>query len=108
MKSYSSWSEDYYFKAKLLSNVQKVKVNISKENIRQENNQFLLAIRSKANKILPERLQEKYQRMDHNFSVAIKIKELGKSPTGRLYSEMHAINELRAITTIDLEAEGSV
>ncbi|MCB9039332.1 MAG: S8 family peptidase [Lewinellaceae bacterium] len=108
LKSYSSWSEDYYFKAKLLSNVQKVKVNISKENIRQENNQFLLAIRSKVNKILPERMQEKYQRMDHNFSVVIKIKELGKSPTGRLYSEMHAINELQAITIIDLEAEGSV
>ncbi|MEZ4991917.1 MAG: S8 family peptidase [Saprospiraceae bacterium] len=108
LKSAASWSEDYYFKAKLLSNVQKLKVNISKENIRQEENQFRIAVRAKENKILPDRMLDKYRKISHQFSLVIKIKELGKNPSGKLYSEMQAINHLQAITDIELEIDNKL
>lgn len=103
LKSTASWSEDYYYKAKLLSNVQTFRVHISKDNIKNENNQFLIAVRAKANRILPNRIQEEMKRQEHEFSLVLKIKELGKTISGNLYSELNAINNLEILSEIELE-----
>lgn len=47
IKFRQSWSQDYYWKIKLLSNCQKQNFNVSKEHIRKENNTFKLAINAK-------------------------------------------------------------
>ena len=104
IKIRSSWSQDYYWRAKLLSNCQKAKFTFSKKNILDESNQFKLAIKSELHKLLPEYLKDNYN-TDNDFSLVITIKENPNLNTGNLYDKMILINDLEAITTIELEAE---
>ena len=100
-KTAGKWSEDYYFKAKMLSNVQRFRVNISKNNIQEENGQFRIGIRSKVNRILPKRIQDTLKERPCFFSLVLKIKDKGLN--GKLYSELKAINNLEMI--LDMEGE---
>ena len=107
LTSESSWSQDYYLKNKIFSNTQKVNFNISRDKIINEDNCFKIAINSAFHKQLTKAEQEPYINNDIHYSLIINIEQNPKKDEslGSLYDELQAINELEAITEIDLDAE---
>src|SRR5689334_20986148 len=49
-----SWSQDYYFKPKMLSNTQKISFSISKKVLLEENCVLKIAVNAKLHKLLSE------------------------------------------------------
>ncbi len=96
------WSEDYYYKSKPLSNVQKINFSVSKDKIINENGTFKIGISSCFNKLLTDVEKQNY-RGEHPFSLAITIED--KAKTGRLYDGLIAENNLQLISEIDAQAE---
>jgi hypothetical protein len=108
IKFKKSWSQDYYYKAKMLSNCQRLNFTISKKDLIDEKGVFKIAINSKLHKLLNPTLEKEYLK-ENKFSLVVTIKEnpVNKKNTGRLYDEIIAINKLESIATLsaDLEAE---
>lgn len=96
-----SWSQDYYWLNKQLSNCQKISFNALKKDLIAEDNTFKLAIRSQLHKLLPLHLKEHYNK-PHKFSLAIRIEDIS-GVEGNLYDEIQLVNSLQVIS--DLEAE---
>lgn len=105
-----SWSQDYYFKAKILSNTQKVSFSISKKVLEEEYCVLKISINSKLHKLLSDLDKSKLKDKDISFSLVLTIEEspVKNENTNRLYDELVAYNELEAINIAeaDLEAEG--
>ncbi len=101
-----SWSEDYYFKAKLLSNCQKIRFVISKKDLLDENCQFKVAVRSKFHGFI-NNLDKGHNDFEHSFSLVITVQEnpVHGILSNRLYTEMNAINNLEVIGEIEAEVE---
>lgn len=106
IKSGQSWSEDYYFKMKLLSNTQKLKLVYNKGDIRNNENKFKLAVNCLRHKLLSPGQRDHYN-TPHKFSFAINIKEKPHHGvlSGNLYNEVEAINTLVAVADLEAEAE---
>jgi hypothetical protein len=106
IKSGQSWSEDYYFKMKLLSNTQKLELVYNKDDIRSNENKFKLAVNCLRHKLLSPGQKDHYS-TSHRFSLAINIKERPHQNTlaGNLYTELVAINTLEAVADLEAEAE---
>ncbi len=106
IKLKSSWSQDYYWRAKLLSNIHKENFTVSKQNILDEDNQFKLAVKCELHKLLPTYLRDDYSG-SHEFSIVLSVKEkpIKGVNTNMLYDEMILINSLDAVSTIELEAD---
>lgn len=106
IKSGQSWSEDYYFKMKLLSNTQKLELVYNKDDIRSNENKFKLAVNCLRHKILSP-VQKDHYNTSHRFSLAINIKERPHQNTvvGNLYNELIAINTLESVADLEAEAE---
>lgn len=106
IKSGQSWSEDYYFKMKLLSNTQKLDLVYNKDDIRNNGNRFKLAVNCLRHKLLSPGQKDHYN-TSHRFSLVINIKERPHHDTlaGNLYNELTAINTLQAIADLEAEAE---
>lgn len=102
LKANLSWSEDYYWKAKLLSNVQKMEFVISKPELEREGFTFKIAVRCRLHRLLQEYLSRNYQ-VDHPFTLAISIEEESQKGalTGNLYNEMVAINQLEVLNELE-------
>lgn len=101
-----SWSEDYYFKTKMLSNCQKIRFVISKQDLINEDCQFKIAVRSKLHGYLNVSDKDSND-IQHPYSLVITIKE---NPTkgvlsNKLYDEIILINELEVINEIETEIE---
>lgn len=109
IKVRESWSQDYYFKPKLLSNCQKINFNLSKENLINEKGEFKIAVKCQLHKLLPAYKKNKYQK-PQSYSLVISIKEnrVRGENTGRLYNEMILINNLEAVTSAELELDTEV
>lgn len=107
IKNGQSWSEDYYFKRKLLSNTQKVEWDFKKENISANDNIFKLAVNCKRHKLLSAVQTEKYN-TSHKFSIVLNFKERPhkKQLAGNLYDELEAINEFSLIADLEGTGEG--
>jgi hypothetical protein len=105
-----SWSQDYYYKPKMLSNVQNVQFNISKDTLQEEDCTLKIAVNTKLHKLLSRLDQDGLKSQAIQFSIVFTIEEnLGKNePQGRLYDELVAINSLDAVISLDalLEATG--
>ena len=101
-----SWSQDYYFKPKLLSNAQKMSFNISKQDLINESNEFKITINSKFHKLLNPIQKEEYN-LANNFSLVISIREkpIANKISNNLYNEMILINDLEVITELEAEIE---
>ncbi len=101
-----SWSEDYYYRAKLLSNAQKIRFNISKAHLVNEHNEFRIAVRSRFHRLLNGIQKDRYN-APHAFSLVISMRErpISGSVSNRLYDEMMLINEVRAIAELGAELE---
>lgn len=106
VKFRQSWSQDYYWKIKLLSNCQKQAFTVSKSNIQNEANTFKLAIKCEVHKLLPNYIKSSYSGQ-HKFSIVISIKEnpIKGENTNQLYNEMIAVNSLELISELEAEAE---
>ena len=107
LNSSCQWSQDYYYRTKIVSNVQKMSFNVSRTNIVDEENTFKVAINSAFHKLLTEADQEEYNH-EIPFSLVINIKQNPK--TGEilndLYDELEAMNTLEAVNDIgDIEVE---
>jgi hypothetical protein len=98
------WSQDFYYKAKVFSNVQKIEFNISRGNIISEDNRFKIAIGCEFHKLLPEHNREEYS-FAHPFSIILSIEQhpIKSEVFPDLYEEIQLINELEPI--IELEAD---
>ncbi|HBX51342.1 MAG: hypothetical protein A2275_08130 [Bacteroidetes bacterium RIFOXYA12_FULL_35_11] len=107
IKNGQGWSEDYYFKSKLLSNVQKMELVYNIENISGNDNTFKLAINCKRHKLMNEEQKNHFNR-SYKFSITMNFQErpVKNLLEGNLYYELFAVNTLEAIT--DLEAELNV
>lgn len=114
IKIKNSWSQDYYFKNKPLSNVQKTTQALSRkylnENIDIDGNiNFKLAVNCKLHKLLNDIEKSNLKDLPISYSLVITIEELPykNQTSGRLYEELSAINNLEniVISNIDLEAE---
>jgi len=103
------WSQDYYYRAKMLSNTQQINFSISKKVITEENYCLKIAVNSKLHKLLNDLDKSKLKDTPISFSIVFVIEEksLKNKQTGKLYNEMVAINNLESINVIDatLEAE---
>lgn len=106
-KVFQGWSDDYYFKAKLLSNCQKISFGVTKQKLLDENNRFKIAIHSKLHKLLPMGIRDRYDKIPSNLSLVLTIRELPHKGviSNRLYNEIILINNLEAITELEAEAE---
>ena len=116
IKLKNSWSQDYYFKSKPLSNVQKVNQKLTKEDLRKNidndgNILIKLAINCKLHKLLNDIDKTKIENIPVKYSLVISIEELPykDKTSGRLYDELSAINNFENIiiseSDTELEAE---
>ncbi|MEM0543532.1 S8 family peptidase [Flavobacterium sp. j3] len=112
VKLKDSWSQDYYFKRKVLSNVQKTEFNLTKPFLKKNINEkgeivVKIAINSKLHKLLNDIDKVKLKDKAINFSLVISVEELPYKNTysGKLYDEMKLINNLEAINNIDTDLE---
>lgn len=105
-----SWSQDYYFKAKMLSNSQRINFPISKKVLIEEDCVLKIAVNAKLHKLLNELDKSKLRTQSIPFSIVFTIEEntVKNTQSGKLYDELIAENNLEAINTADatLEAEG--
>jgi hypothetical protein len=107
----SSWSQNNRYKSKPIpaSNTQKIRFYVGVDDLQEENSTFKLAVHCRLNAQLLPGMADKYEH-PHPFSIALSVTEnLPESRlTGRLYSEMIAINEVENIVHVEPEAEGTI
>lgn len=101
-----TWAQDYYYKAKPLSNTQKISFKAYKDDLIDEDNTFKVTISSKHHKLLNV-AQKADNNQENPFSLVITIKELpiNGENTGRLYDEIRLINELPVVAELSADLE---
>jgi Subtilase family len=108
----SSWSEDYYYKRKILSNTQKISFTVSKKVLEEEKCNLKIAVNAKLHKLLNDLDKSKLVETNIEFSIVFTIEEnpIKNLNTGRLYDELIAHNTLEILLNneADLEAEASI
>ncbi len=109
-KNNVTWVEDYYYRGKILSNVQKTKFTVGKDHLIGENNLLKIAINSRIHRLLNSHLRNLYANKRFPYSLVIRITEkpINNTNTGQLYNEMTAINNLENIVTLEAELEVTV
>ncbi|MCG7500609.1 S8 family peptidase [Tenacibaculum sp. Mcav3-52] len=108
IKSSNNWSQDAYYKRRILNNSQKVRYTVSRAVIIANDNTFVLGVNCMYHKMIRKVLfDDADYNKEHEFSIAISIRENAAQNklSGRLYNEMLAINTLDNIGDIELEAE---
>lgn len=112
IKLKNSWSQDYYYKSKVLSNSQKVSFKLTKKflekNIDENGNiKVKIALNCKCHKLLDEIEKIKLKSNPVKFSLITTIEELPyqNETKGRLYQEMKLINNLEVINELKMDAE---
>lgn len=100
------WVQDFYYREKIVSNVQKYCFNIKRQNIIDEKNTFKVAVNAAFHKTLTEADKETFEN-EVPFSLVLTIEQqpIKNESLDSLYDGLIAINELEAIGQIDLEAE---
>jgi len=104
--SSKGWVQDYYYKSKLVSNVQKISFNVKKDNIINEKNCFKIAINAAFNKLLTEAEKEPFrQSIPYSMVISIEQVQAKNELLDSLYDKLQLINTLEVIAQADLEAE---
>lgn len=107
INSSCKWSQDFYYKSKMVSNVQKTSFNVSKTNITEESNTFKLVINAEFHKLLTEADKNEYNQ-EIPFALVINIRQnpLKNEELNDLYEELKVVNTIEPIIEIrELEAE---
>lgn len=101
-----SWSQDYYYKAKMLSNVQSLDFNVPYSAMVSENCTFQIAVQCKLHKLLTD-IQKNDYKGEHEFSLVVTIKDLTDSLSNgdSLYNEMISLNNLDALADLEIDLE---
>ena len=101
-----SWSQDYYYRHKLLSNAQKISFNLQKQVLRDENCRLKISLQCKLHRLLPAYQQALYPG-PHPFSLVISLSEIpvAKQTTPYLYEQVVDLNDLQIIADGDAIAE---
>jgi len=104
----SGWSQDYYYRAKIFSNNQKVEFKVARDHLMSEDNCFKIAIACDFHKLLHENHRGPYRR-SHPYSLVLTIEQ--NPPRNQsypdLYNEIQLINELIPLVEIDIELDAS-
>jgi hypothetical protein len=105
-----SWSQDYYFKAKMLSNAQKIDFSISKKVLFEEKCILRIAVNAKLHKLLNDLDRSKLVNKTIKYSIVFTIEEtpIKNTNTNMLYDELTAVNTLEAINILEAELEADV
>jgi len=100
------WSQDAYASSKMLSNTHKITYRVKRQQLVDERNLFKVAIHCHFHKLLPEYILETLPG-EYHLSLVLKIREVstGEVKSGRLYQELLALNDLKAVHDIYLESE---
>lgn len=100
------WIQDFYFREKIVSNVQKHGFNAKRQDIIDEENTFKLAVNAAFHKTLTEEDKEMLDK-EIPFSLVITVEQQPKSDEqlNSLYDGLVAVNELEAIGEIEQEAD---
>lgn len=102
--NFGPWSDDFFpNSSKLFSNVQKMSINLSSNELEKINNQMCIIVRC-TGRTTPELLSK--VEIPHDFSLVISIKETQKQVENSLYDQLIAVNSIEAIT--ELNAEGRI
>lgn len=108
LKSSKNWSQDAYYKGRILNNCQKVRYTVPKEVILENDNIFVIGVNSIFHKLVRKQLinDDNYNK-NHDFSLAISIRENTSESKlkGRLYNDLSAINTLENTNTLDLDLD---
>ncbi|GAA3946658.1 S8 family serine peptidase [Chitinophaga oryziterrae] len=103
-----SWAQDYYYKAKMLSNSQKVSFNISKKILQEENRTLKIAVNAALHKLLSPAIRNDYN-VEYPFTLVFSIRENPAKGvnSNRLYDELYALNDAELLNLADanLDAE---
>lgn len=101
-----SWSQDPYYKGKLLCNTQKISFTVGKQHILNEDFTFKVAVSSKFSKLLTEAQKSDYAD-NIDFSLVIRVKELPYKGVyiDSLYDGLVIENELQALAALDADLE---
>lgn len=101
------WVQDFYLRNKIVSNVQKTSINVSRANLINEDNTFKIAINSAFHKQLTNAEKISYEGVPISYSLVITIEQFAKKNEDfdSLYDGLIAENTLEIITDIELEAE---
>jgi hypothetical protein len=100
------WVQDFYYREKIVSNVQKHSFNVKRQDIIDEENTFKVAVNAAFHKTMTDANKEAFKR-EIPFSLIIKIEQqpLKDEELNSLYDGLIAVNELEVIGRIDLEAD---
>ncbi|MGV8137044.1 MAG: S8 family serine peptidase [Mangrovibacterium sp.] len=102
------WVQDFYYREKIVSNVQKQTFNVKRQDIIDENNTFKLAINAAFHKTMTDADKESFEKeIPISLIVTIEQQPLKDEKLDSLYDGLIAINELEAISEIDIEAEAN-
>ncbi|HLW08644.1 MAG TPA: S8 family peptidase [Marinilabiliaceae bacterium] len=100
------WVQDFYYREKIVSNVQKHCFNVKRQNIIDEENTFKVAVNASFHKTLTEADKEAFEKtIPFSLIITIEQQPLKNESLDSLYDGLLAINELEAIGQIELEAE---
>lgn len=103
-KNGQAWLQDAYTKGKLLSNSQKVTINISRQDIISEGNTFKIAINAHFHKILAEHIIEGLdKRYEYSLVIRIKDNQTENELPDQLYKEIQLVNTLEVLAVADLD-----
>lgn len=104
LNSGKGWVQDYYYKGKITSNVQKTTINIKRDNIIDENNCFKVAVNAAYHKLLTDAEKEPYL-SGIPFSLVITIEQFPakNEVLPSLYDELILSNRLETIADIELD-----
>lgn len=95
-----SWSDDFYpASSKIFSNVQKMSLNISRDEIEKVHNQISIIIRCTG--------RDNFVGINHSFSFVLTIeqKHSAELDGNSLYDSLEQVNRVEAIALATLEAE---
>lgn len=100
------WVQDFYYREKIVSNVQKHCFNVKRQDIINEKNIFKVAINAALHKTLTNEDKEAFNE-DIPFSLVITIEQhpLKDEKLDSLYDGLNAINELEVMGVVELEAD---
>lgn len=102
-----SWSEDHFGIDNIIfSNAQKQEYRLQPNDIKKLNGEIAIAVRCLSKKNIDDNLKTFLEQREHPFSLVIRItEELKNNTSHNLYSEMLAINNLTAISSLSAEGD---
>ncbi|QMW03215.1 S8 family peptidase [Spirosoma foliorum] len=106
----TGWSQDPYYRGKLLCNTQKTSFIVGKKELIDEQNTFVIVLSSQFSKLLTETQKAEYAQ-ENEFTIAIRVHE--RPAKGEyidsLYEGIRLVNNLSTLIELDadLEAEAT-